>query len=185
MSALIDMKGKKFGELVVKNITNQRRISDRSVLWLAQCSCGKEKLLPRSLLLKYKSCGCKRKEYQSINLRKTLNKGGYKEIFATHWNGIRKNALSRDLKFDINVKYAWKLFLKQNRKCKLTGVPIQFSTKCWSKDATASLDRINSTKGYTKDNVQWVHKEINMMKQQYKTEKFFDWCKKIVEYNKL
>ena len=98
---------------------------------------------------------------------------------------LRQNAKDRKLDFDLDIKYVWKLFLKQNRKCALTGETLKFSTKCWSHDATASLDRIDSLKGYVKGNVQWVHKEINMMKQQYSMDMFLDWCKKIVVFNHL
>ena len=50
------------------------------------------------------------------------------------------------------------MFLKQNKKCALTGLDIWFgiSTKektHGKKEQTASLDRIDSSKGYTKDNV--------------------------------
>jgi hypothetical protein len=75
--------------------------------------------------------------------------------------------------------------LKQNRKCKISGVPLVFSKKCWGKDTTVSLDRIDSTRGYIESNVQWVHKNINMMKQEYTTEKFLDWCVKICLHNHL
>ena len=32
---------------------------------------------------------------------------------------------------------------------------------------TASLDRIDSTKGYVRGNIQWVHKDINWFKRDY------------------
>lgn len=182
---IVDMRGKVFGELTVIENSNQRRKSDGAVLWRIKCSCGKEILLPRSLVIKYKSCGCKRIEFQRKSLIKTLNKGGYEEIYATHWNGLIKNSKQRNLPFNIDIKYAWELFLSQNRKCKLSGIPLMFSKKCWGNDTTASLDRIDSTLGYVKGNVQWVHKNVNMMKQEYTMENFLDWCKKIVEHNKL
>ena len=47
---------------------------------------------------------------------------------------------------------------------------------------TQSLDRIDSTKGYTIDNVQWVHKYINLMKHQLTQQQFIDFCKKVVEH---
>jgi len=41
---------------------------------------------------------------------------------------------------------------------------------------TASLDRIDSSKGYIEGNVQWVHKMVNMSKQQYTQEEFINMC---------
>lgn len=39
-----------------------------------------------------------------------------------------------------------------------------------------SLDRIDSNKGYVEGNVQWVHKDVNMMKQSYSNERFIGIC---------
>lgn len=44
-----------------------------------------------------------------------------------------------------------------------------------------SLDRINNDKGYVRDNVQWVHKDINFMKGKLTNETFLKWIE--VVYN--
>jgi hypothetical protein len=41
---------------------------------------------------------------------------------------------------------------------------------------TASLDRIDSSRGYIEGNVQWVHKMANMCKQHYSQKRFIDMC---------
>ena len=74
--------------------------------------------------------------------------------------------------------------IKQNKRCSLTGTEIQFR-KGRNKIQTASLDRIDSTKPYTKQNIQWVHKDINRMKGSLSEENFFNYCKKIVEWKKI
>jgi hypothetical protein len=40
----------------------------------------------------------------------------------------------------------------------------------------ASLDRIDSSKGYAKDNIQWVHTMVNMSKNRYNQQKFVEMC---------
>ena len=50
---------------------------------------------------------------------------------------------------------------------------------------TASIDRIDSNKGYIEDNVVWVHKDINIMKNKFSKEYFLMLCKKIVENHGL
>jgi len=165
--------------------SGQRAVPSGNVLWKVQCTvCDRVLLLPYRYIKKYKSCGCNRGDILSSSMRKSLNRGGCGDIYATHWNMIKKNAISRGLSFNISVDFAWKLFLKQDRKCALTGIPLHFSTRCWSKDSNASLDRVDSSKGYIKGNLQWVHKNVNMMKQQYSTELFLYLCKKVVDYNK-
>ena len=76
------------------------------------------------------------------------------------------------------------LFLKQNKKCALTGIDIHFpeTAKEHSK-GTASLDRIDSSKPYNADNVQWVHKTVGMMKLAFTQTEFIEWCKLIARYN--
>lgn len=49
---------------------------------------------------------------------------------------------------------------------------------------TASLDRIDSTKGYTEYNIQWVHKLINIAKSTLTNNQFISMCMDICENNK-
>ena len=48
---------------------------------------------------------------------------------------------------------------------------------------TMSLDRIDNNKGYIEENVQWVHKDINMMKRIYSQDYFIYMCKLVAECN--
>jgi hypothetical protein len=43
------------------------------------------------------------------------------------------------------------------------------------------LDRIESEGHYTIDNVQWVHKTVNMMKWKISQEEFVYFCRKITQ----
>jgi hypothetical protein len=49
---------------------------------------------------------------------------------------------------------------------------------------TASLDRINSDLGYVYGNIQWIHKDINKMKNDYEQNYFILLCKKVADYEK-
>lgn len=52
--------------------------------------------------------------------------------------------------------------------CCRTGIPFEFDQSTYSKSPwTPVPDRIDSTKGYTHDNVQWVCHMFNSMKQEY------------------
>jgi len=83
------------------------------------------------------------------------------------------NAALRGICWDITYEYLADLLIEQDFKCALTD---------WDIDAmevsknTASLDRIDSLKGYIEGNVHWVHKMVNMSKQQYTQEEFIDMC---------
>ena len=89
------------------------------------------------------------------------------------------------IELTITKEYAWNLFLQQKRRCSLTGLEIKFPIKNKDKTYTASLDRIDSSKGYIVDNVQWVHKDINMMKRIYNNQYFIEMCGLVAEHNKV
>lgn len=97
-------------------------------------------------------------------------------------NGARK----RDIEITITIEDAWNKFLEQEGKCALTGIDINLNRDCsrnWD-DHTASLDRIDNTKGYIKDNVQWLHKVVNKLKNTLTEEEFIKWCTLVADHNR-
>jgi len=106
---------------------------------------------------------------------------GYKEIpfswFSKYF--LRKNKNRRT--GDITIEQIYDLWLKQNKKCNLSGVDIGFCDD--GKGHTCSIDRIDSKKEYVLDNIQLVHKDINIMKNKFNNEYFIKICKLISENN--
>jgi hypothetical protein len=98
---------------------------------------------------------------------------------------MRTGAKKRRLKFDgigLSKQWLFSLYLKQNKKCALTGLSIAFAETNIGHDkgeSSASLDRIDSSMGYVQENVQWVHKDVNMMKQGFSEDYFKSICKAI------
>lgn len=90
----------------------------------------------------------------------------------------------KNRKFDLSIEYLSELFLKQDKKCAYTGEELTFGSTSHRFDGTASLDRIDSSLDYIEGNVQWVHKDVNMMKQQYSHEYFLDLCKKVAYHTR-
>ena len=68
------------------------------------------------------------------------------------------------------------LLIKQNNKCALSNIPFVNEINDKFK---MSLDRIDSNKGYTKDNVQLVCIVVNRMKSDLEQDYFINICKKI------
>lgn len=105
------------------------------------------------------------------------NWSGYRQISGSYWKRIQKQASARKLEFNISIEYAWELFEIQNKKCAYTNMDITFGrTKSGN---IASLDRIDSSKGYVQGNVQWVHKDINMMKRNFTETYFVELCESV------
>jgi hypothetical protein len=103
------------------------------------------------------------------------------ELSKTKYSRIKKSARERKIVFDVSMGYLWELFEKQNSMCVLSGLKIKLDKQCI--DVTASLDRIDSSKGYIEGNVQWVHKDVNKMKQDYSDDYFIKICKLIAKIN--
>ncbi len=55
----------------------------------------------------------------------------------------------------------------QQGKCALTNVDLVLENKVSNPNYSASLDRIDSNKGYVKDNIQWVSVITNLAKNKY------------------
>jgi hypothetical protein len=73
------------------------------------------------------------------------------------------------------------LYKKQRGLCAISGVEMTYEQRGGRCPSNISLDRIDSSKGYTKDNVQLVCHIVNTMKMQYSVKELVFWCTKIVE----
>lgn len=109
---------------------------------------------------------------------------GYEEIQGSYISGLKCRAKDRKIYWNITNKELWDKFIEQERKCAYTGIILTLAKNNEDHkkgNYTASIDRIDSSKGYEKDNVQWVHKRINIMKGNMSEEEFIEWCKLVSE----
>lgn len=115
----------------------------------------------------------------SNKLTDNCHRGLYNDIRLSWFNKFKSSAEIRNLEFKITVEYLWEIFKDQDFKCALTGWPIG-----WSETGvlhTASIDRIDSSLGYIEGNIQLLHKDVNMMKQQYSQEYFIEMCNAVAD----
>lgn len=113
---------------------------------------------------------------------------GYGEISGANWAGIKNAADKRNISFNLKIEDAWNLFIKQERKCAYTGLELTFPER--DKDRRygrrdASLDRIDSNIGYSIENVQWIHKDINAMKMSLSENEFLELIRLIYNHRRL
>jgi hypothetical protein len=137
--------------------------------WCSTCSgCGIEQAYTRKEHAKQsdlsdwqcKSCVAKAKGFsanQPVGSRQRL------------FNKFMKSAKDRGIDWDLSLD---DMFSSFDGKCSLTGWPIGIDYD----EQTASLDRIDSSLGYHKDNIQWVHTMINMAKNKYTQDQFLKMC---------
>jgi len=103
-------------------------------------------------------------------------------IRASFFNRYEFGANQRDKVWNITIEFCSELLEKQNHLCALSGLPI--SAEGAFNQITASLDRIDNSKGYEIDNVQWVHKEINMMRGTLPVDRFIELCQFVADRSK-
>lgn len=171
-----NLVGRKFGKLtVVKEIPPKKR-SYRGRWWLCRCDCGRSKeVVSYSLTCGgTKTCGCSHFGESSSQWT------GYKCISGKFWSLLVESSKRREIPLEIDKKYAYNILKNQNFRCTLSGIPIQIHQQ--SQENTASLDRIDSSKGYIKGNIQWTHKRINKMKLDDSDDKFIEWCGLVWKY---
>lgn len=155
--------------------------------WLCKCECGGEKEISSSNFVRGSGTNnCK-------NCKKVLahNRKYVGELGGLYWCHLKASAKARNIDFNITMEEAWELFLKQNRRCKLSG--IELSMGFWNskkngrnkiEKGTASLDRIDSTKPYSLENCQWIHKDINWIKNKLNQNYFLYLCRTITDFNR-
>ena len=150
--------GQVFNKLTVISQAEQKLTCKRKEkFWNCKCECGREKMLNASAIKANltTSCGCnKQKSRKGVGL-----------VSGAFWRKLERSALSRDMEFTITIQEVWDIFLKQSKKCALSGVDlVMYTNNDRCRMQTASPDRIDSSKGYTVDNFQWVHKRVNRLK---------------------
>lgn len=109
-----------------------------------------------------------------LGLAKPKRVNPYQFLSCGFMNNIISGAKSRNLIFDITERDILFQYDKQNYKCALTGQPIELYKN--AKEITGSVDRIDSSKGYTVDNIQIVHKLANRIKSNLSDHEFFELC---------
>jgi hypothetical protein len=175
---LISEVGKVYGRLTVLS-RGENSYPKKNAQWLCKCECGKEKLILGYNLRNghSTSCGCQMHRLHSENGKWS----GHGEISGTYFGNLQRGAVIRKMDFKISIEEVWDLFLKQNRECALSGILLILHQNPKDRNATASLDRIDSTKGYVTGNIQWIHKDLNNMKLDFSQEEFVNYCKLIAK----
>lgn len=185
---------------MVKNKNNNHH---RGHLRVVCTLCNTEHLKrPDSLKSDSKKCrACSNKEKYLKNVKdKVISHKGYSvghqgtgDLTKVQLYRIKVGCNIRNKEWDndyMTTDNLWNLMIEQDHKCKLSGVDISLSkgenvpmiTDKSNLDYSgwnASLDRIDSSKGYIKGNVQWVHRHVNIMKNVYSQDYFISLCEKI------
>ena len=110
-----------------------------------------------------------------VNYNGTNNFAG--RTFST-WMASAKR---RGIEWSITKQQVEEKFQKQNGLCALSGIKMEPKKNT---PYRPSIDRIDSTKGYFEDNIQFICSRVNVMKNKFNQDEFVRLCGTIHEYNK-
>lgn len=141
-----------------------------------KCDCGHEQYMTASALIsttrwfQCKHCAT----LESVNNLANKN-GKIGDLTLSMVNRIKAKAELRHINFNLSIEYLWNLFIAQNKKCAITGDDL-LSIK------QASLDRIDNSKGYIENNVQWTTKQANLCKHILSNEELYIFAQKVINH---
>lgn len=180
--AFKDETGNKYGKLTVLRLDE----TSKRVRWICKCDCGNEiSLLGTSLRhgSKHKnisSCGCYAKEMNA------LAKG--QAAFNRLYGSYKKSAKERGLVFELTEEEFKELTQQNcyycNRKPYREFISGYFKGEKRGNGTYIynGIDRVDNTKGYTKDNVVPCCKDCNMMKRDMEQKEFFNFIERVYNY---
>lgn len=169
-----DYTGEKINEWTVLGFHNVKKGKSIHYYWKCRCSCGHEYIIDKHILISGKTKTCRRCYFSKTKGIVAANWKGFGDIPSTILYRIKQSLIRRSkiIEFDIDCEYLDSLWKQQNKKCVYSGRALTMSDD-------ASVDRIDSNKGYIKGNVQWVHKDINRVKWILSPEKFINLCTEV------
>ena len=170
-------KGHKFGswELLDPEPIRLKKGKNFYYYYSVKCKCGAEKPTDCTQLVNGASTRC-----YECSVKHSYGSGnpswkGCGLISGARFRRTERQAMDRNIPFEINIQAMNEALEKSGFVCALSGVKLDKNT--WSPD------RIDSNKGYTKENIQFVHKDINRMKNKFPQDYFIEMCKKVAENN--
>lgn len=107
------------------------------------------------------------------------------DLVANMLSNSKARAKRKGLEFDLDKEFLLKLRDEQQNRCALSGVLLDWdhtkSSKRKCPDNRASIDRIDSSKGYTRDNIQLLADMVNRVKNNYTQDAFINMCVRVSE----
>jgi len=115
-----------------------------------------------------------------------------KGYITMRFKDLKNNAKKRFKNIPVNItkQDIHELYKKQKGLCAISGVQMTHTayTKKWGSfdiiETNLSVDRIDSNKGYTKNNIQLVCAMVNRMKSYMPDNRFIQWCRSIYLHQK-
>lgn len=97
-------------------------------------------------------------------------------FFRDQLAGASQRSVTYSREFAITLSDMYRMWIAKDGRCKTTSYPLRYDRFKGAKPHNMSIDRIDSSKGYTPDNIQLVTNMFNMSKKNYTMDAFVDMC---------
>lgn len=167
-----DLTGTYHGKLLV---LSRHSSSNKKVRWNVECLVchNKYDLSTDSIKSNIGGCSSCSRANQPKGINSQYWRGG-KYISSIFLSNVKRGARKRNITCEVTLEELDSIWEAQKGCCVYTGRKLILGD-------TASLDRINSSIGYTATNVQFLHKDVNVSKWAMSEEAFFSMIKEIYQ----
>ena len=173
-----DLTGKKFNRLLVLSKAENGGKDNKISFWNCRCDCGVIKRIRTSQIKNghTKSCGCwNLEQIRNRNFKKnpsTTKLGFGTAAFNRVFKFYKKNAEKAGREFSLSRELFYELIKQDCYYCGATPTNMVKNTHKNGHCLYNGLDRLDSTKGYTENNVVPCCVECNFMKKNMTSDKF-------------
>lgn len=175
LTTYLDVSGQRFGRLIaIKSHKNPKVRHKDTYYWECQCDCGKNTLVSIGNLRSgaVKSCGCLSRDTNQIE----PGKAAANRVFATYKQGAKVRKIQFKITFEDFIRLT-------NKICNYCGCkPGTIQKGRNGSFIYNGLDRVNSTIGYTLDNVVPCCIQCNRAKHTMTVEEFYNFIKRVYNY---
>lgn len=184
--------GQKFGRLTVISFEGMKVFwkDKRESYWKVKCECGQEKILRIGCLKRTQSCGCLLDEFRKNILPNKTIQRNIKPWGDASKHCCYKNYINRSKKKQIDFEFTKEEFLELTQKqcyyCgRLPNTTIKTSVGKRKRNGSFTyngLDRIDSDKGYTRNNTVTCCEICNKAKRDMSQQDFLTWINDLITY---
>lgn len=179
----LQLAGMKLGNLTV--IEYSHTDSAYRTYWKCLCDCGKICIVRGSSMYSSttKSCGCLTQKYKRRNENINTDKLGLRKLYASY----RGNARAKKRKFDLTLDEFRDITSQNCTYCGSEPSTISCAESSYMKDKYSmyrynGIDRVDSKRGYEKDNIVPCCKLCNLMKLNNNMDTFIEHISKIYKH---
>lgn len=96
-------------------------------------------------------------------------------------DGAKRRAIKKNIPFDLDLEFIRKLWDEQRGLCKVSKLPMTYTLDSGRTFSNVSIDQINPSLGYTRDNIQLVCMSINQLKSDFDMNTVLLICSNVVK----